>query len=400
MNLLSAAERLAAIDRSAVSFHPERCLHDSDRFAECAACVDICPSGAIQPGSPPQLDGEKCQTCLACLVVCPSGAYSADDSVSALLSCAARLETKKIEIVCQQVKHPEIGPAEDTHVLLVRGCLAGLGPGALLAIAALGFEQIIVHTADCAGCSWGQALQPMIAGQVKHAALLLSQLKRDQQILLSQEVTAGSLVERPIWDVHNPPLSRRDLFLMATRQGQVALARAINPETTTGRSAGRDRQRINAALAKMASTDIDQARLPQELGYASLSVNERCTACGTCARACPTRALQFENTDNKAYRLLFSPSSCIACQVCAHVCAEEALQIDLTPALNLITLEKPLVLTEGEFTRCSQCKALIASRLNRSLCPLCAYRAEHPFGSTLPPALLHRMAGKNKQVSQ
>jgi ferredoxin len=400
MNFLSAAERLAAIDRSAVSYHPERCLHEIDRFAECTACVDSCPSGAIQAGKPPVLNAERCVGCLACLVACPTGAYSADDSVSALLSCAARLETKNIEILCANVPAPESGPGESYHALLVRGCLASLGKGALLAIAALGFDQIVLRTTACAGCPWGQVLHPMILRQARQASFLLSLVNSDRKVLVLEQVEAGNLVQRPVWDVHNPPLTRRDLFLMASRQGQIALARAMNPEKIPGRSPGRERQRLNAALAHMSPADLNWVELPQEFGFAVLRVDDRCTACGACARVCPTRALRFENLEDKSYRLWFTPSACIACGACLHVCVEEALQIDDTPPVDSIFLENPLVLDEGEFTRCSRCRALIPRRLGRNLCPLCAYRVEHPFGSNLPPALQRKMAARNRQVSQ
>jgi ferredoxin len=400
MNLLSAAERLAAIDRSAIAYHPERCLYEVDRFANCSACSNSCPSGAIQPGKPLTVDAERCEACLACLVACPTGAFTSDDSVVALLSCAARLETQKIEVICKRVKQPEIGADESIHALVVRGCLAGLGSGALLALAALGFEQILVHTNVCTDCPWGQALQPIIASQVEHSVLLLSLLRSDRQIMESVEIEAGSLVQRPVWDVHNPPLSRRDLFLMATRQGQVALARAMNPQTTPGRSPGRERQRVMTALAHFGSAAAKHQTLPQELSFASVIVDDRCTACAACARICPTGALRFENLENKAYRLLFSASQCIACAACIHVCAEEAIQFDDAPPFSALFESNPLVLDEGELTRCKHCKALIASRLERSLCPICAFRAEHPFGSSLPPILQQRIAEKSRQVSQ
>ena len=154
MSLFAAAEWFAALDRSSVTLNTERCLHSQDRFSGCQACYDICPVSAITPGKPPALDSEKCQSCLACLTVCPVGAYAADEAVVSLLNAVTHLEAGALELLCERNPQAGLGFSEASTGIRVRGCLAGLGCGAYLALAAFGLERILVRTDACSACEW------------------------------------------------------------------------------------------------------------------------------------------------------------------------------------------------------------------------------------------------------
>lgn len=128
------------------------------------------------------------------------------------------------------------------------------------------------------------------------------------------------LQERPVWNADNPPVSRRALFRMASQQGRLALARGLSKDSGDGDSPlSRERLRVLAALERLATEETAAAgpRL-DGMGFASVSVSESCTACGTCARACPTDALQFQKKGMR-YRLTFSPQACVGCEICADV---------------------------------------------------------------------------------
>jgi ferredoxin len=387
VNLFTAAERLAAIDRSEITLDAGRCLHSRDKFAACEACLNVCPADAIQADKPPRLDSTACASCLTCLPLCPSGAFSADDSVADLLNCAARIESRAVELVCQAHPRAETGLSAGATGIRLRGCLAGLGSGTYLALAALGVEQVTLRLDACGECPWA-SLRGQAEKQFNEAKQLLSAWGRAETLCLTDALTEP--VERLLWDVKNPPLSRRDMFLLVSRQGQIALARAIeNQPPKAGKSIGRNRTRMIHAAAQLGDLQDGSVSLAG-MDFAMLTINESCSACGACARICPTDALTFES-DEEAHRyaLRLSPKECINCEACIHVCMEKAVSVDSAPMAEQVWGPKEAVLLQsGELSRCEHCSAPFAARQGIRLCPTCEYRRKNPFGSRLPAGMV------------
>ncbi len=386
MSLLNAAERFASIDRSQITLDPKRCLHVQDQYSDCAACFDICPVQAIAIGKPPTLDSEKCESCLACLPTCPVGAFHADDEVKDLLTCVAHIEDQPVELLCEFHSHPESGVDSESIGIQIQGCLAGLGGGALLALSALGVKRLTLRTDSCSTCEW-HSLHPEIHLQARRATHFLSAWGSNITIPCVDEIESS--VERPLWSAKNPPLSRRDLFRMMAKQGQVSLARAMeNGVTASKRQPGRDRLRVLSAVSHLpepsSTTNLN------EFGFATLTISESCTACGACGRACPTEALHFErNNEAMTYSLTFSAQNCIGCNLCDHVCLPDAITLNHEPAFEQVfSVKEAQVVESGSLVRCERCKSLMAARDDVKLCPLCEYRRTHPFGSMMPKKIL------------
>lgn len=384
MSMFSAVERFANIDRSSVTLDAGRCLHTHDRQAVCESCYAICPAEAITAGKPPALDNEQCVTCLACLTVCPTGAFSADDSVQALFNAVTHVETGSVELLCEKNPHPDHGLHAENTGIRVRGCLAGLGTGALVALIALGQERVMLRTESCSGCEWAM-LDLLVDAQVAAARHILQVWGKAEAI--SNISSLEEKIERPFWDAQNPPLSRRDLFRMLSKQGQIAMARAMEDGvTTSSRKPGRDRLRLLAAVSHLPEPSPD-INLPLDgFGFAAIAVSEMCTACGACARICPTDALQFhKNEEETAYTLSFDGRACVGCDICARVCMPLSIQVHHSPTFKEVFGAQKITLREGELSKCQQCGALMAKHPESKLCSLCQYRRKYKFGSVLPP---------------
>lgn len=382
MSLLDAAERFASIDRSQIVLNSNRCLHTQDQYSECAACFHICPVQAIQTGKPPSLNSGQCESCFACLPACPVGAFQADDEVADLLQCAAHIETEPVELLCGSHPRAESGTRPDAIGIRIDGCLAGLGMGTYLTLVALGVTRILVRTDACRTCKW-QSLTSEIHRQAERADRFLAAWEKGNTILCIDQVE--SPVERALWTAKNPPLSRRDLFRLIARQGQVAMARAMgHGESGTGRQPGRDRLRVLTAVSHIdgPSGGVELSGL----GFATLAISTSCTACGACAKACPTEALCFEKDEEAmTFSLSFSAKNCIACGLCEHVCLPDAISLHRAPAFeDVFGSDRPATVASGRLVRCARCRAFMAERTDGNLCPLCEYRRTHPFGSRLP----------------
>lgn len=390
MTILDAAERFASLDRSQVLLNAARCLHSQDQFSECTACFELCPVQAITEGKPPALSAEICQSCLACIPACPLGAYQADDDVSSLLNCAAHVEGKSVELLCGLHPHPETGVEEAATGIQLRGCLAALGSAAYLSLSALGMERISLRVDACFECKWA-SLRGQIDRQAAEAAIFLDAWDRAGAMVTVEQVDTP--VKRPFWNAKNPPLSRRDLFRMLGRQGQMAMARAMeNEQAAHEKQPGRQRRRLLGAMGHLPPrTRQPESRLE---GFALLKVTEACNACGTCEKGCPTHALEFLKDEKEmTFRLSFSPQACIGCELCAHVCGPAAITVDPAPSFGeVFGPEEPVLLQSGKLARCSHCRSWMAERPGKKLCDLCEFRRAHPFGSTMPPGLQARKA--------
>jgi len=387
VNLFDVADRFASLDRSDVMLDSKRCLHSLFRFSDCKACLEICPVDAILPGKVPGLDSTKCETCLACLPVCPVGAFAADDAVASLLNAVTHLQGGELELLCEKNQQAELGFTETSTGIRVRGCLAGLGTGAFLALAAIGLERIIVRMDACSACKW-ESLSSQVQAQVTQANQLLVGWGKTEIITCVSGL--DSPVDRPLWKSTNPPISRRDLFLFAARQGQIAIARSIeNGQPQSSHRPGRDHLRMAGAITHFPVPVSPESINLSGMGFASVSTSEACVACGTCARACPTNALQFKKNENEtSFTLSLSVRNCIGCGMCIHVCTSKTLSMDRSPAFARVFSEQTVILMEGELIKCEQCGVLIAARPDVHLCQFCDYRRSHPFGSMQVPGTI------------
>lgn len=393
MNILSAAERLAAIDRAALRLDADRCLRarypsrSAGDVGSCARCVDLCPTGALAlgeaPASAPTFAMDQCAACLACLPACPAGALAAEDAVPAVLECAARTEAAEasaVELLCARHPTPDQGLSSDALGLRLRGCLAGLGVGAYVALAALGARRLVARTEACAQCEWRQLL-PAINQQLEQARQLLAGRGFDGTVV-SGGGSAATGVPRPLWEADNPPLSRRDLFRRLSRQSQVAAARAWaagEAHIPGERGPGRDRRRIIRAIAAL-PVPTPPAEQPGDLlldgDFAQLAISDACTACGVCARACPTGALRFEHSPvdgEERFALRLAPAECFGCGACVAVCAPAAIGLARPAAFaQVFCAPEPVTLASGRLARCQRCRALMAARPDQQLCDICA----------------------------
>jgi ferredoxin len=385
VSLFDAAERFASIDRSQVVLDTKTCLHSQDQYSECEACFSICPVDAITVGKPPALDAELCQSCLACIPACPVGAYHADDDVADLLNCATHVEDQPVELLCGLHPHAEMGIDAEFIGIQIRGCLAGLGTGAYLALSTLGLKCILPRTDACRGCKW-YSLNSEISCQVERGNQFLSAWDKEDTITCVNDVEMP--VERVLWSAKNPPLSRRDLFRMMARQGQVAMARAMeNATAASQRQPGRDRMRLLSVFGHLPK--LQDAGFQPDLtgfGFTTLTISDSCTACGACSRACPTQALKFEKNENEmTFSISFSAQNCIGCDLCDHVCLPDAISLKHAPTFEeVFGVSNAQVVESGSLVRCERCRTLVAKRDGVKLCPLCEYRRTNPFGSMMP----------------
>lgn len=383
MNLIGMAARLAQPDAVGPVIHPSACTHARHLNSTCDACARACPFDALILNSGITLDATRCTACGVCLHVCPVDAISGEDHVSDLLSCASRLpDGHAVDIACGH--HPDAAqtaPATNA-VLHMPGCLGSLGPSAYLGVLALGIEGVTVRLDACAACPLG-AVRPAIEQAVNSARSMLDPDATHR--LTTLDILPPATSTRPFYSVKNPPVSRRALFRLFAAETPRLAARALLPieeQAPTERRPPRERRRLLNALRRL---PLQTHEAPCGAGFIGLAASDACTACGVCARACPTGALRFQTAEGGTFSLNYGASICTDCGICLDVCEPAALRRNPPPTLLDIASDAVVTLRAGSLRRCGKCGVNFAATTDSPLCPVCEFRRQNPFGSRLPP---------------
>jgi ferredoxin len=395
----------------------------------------LCLTSAIQLDDPISLEAEKCIACGACINICPTGAITGDDGATKLSAFISRLpKGQAIDLVCRTHPAAETSFAKTDVVIRIDHCLAALGPSVYASVLLAGCSRVTLRLDACLKCS----LNPLTA-HIKQTVFTVQQIigahNRDQitfiestnavkevepsataqvvkvkqppvsrrdflRSLLPRESQADAAVKKPFSENTPPPhaaipvkrvsFSRRELIASLTtqRSRRSAPSSVVEyKEQTSSKHPSLERQRLIGVL--QGSPQLWDHPVPVQIGAARISADERCTACGVCARVCPTSALEFTLDARDVFQLRFSAGRCTDCGICIQLCEPDALQ--RAPLHTLRDLIEPEMVTLITLTlrACSKCGVKFAGSDSVALCPICEFRRKNPFGS--------RMPGKNQK---
>jgi NAD-dependent dihydropyrimidine dehydrogenase PreA subunit len=355
----------------------DRCLNARFRQINCRVCVEACPAEAIRLGAEPvTIDFEKCVRCGACIWQCPTEVFAQPQALkSKLRETVQAVGVTPIELRCPQQQGDKTIVLDATIIQHPR-CLAELSPAQLIELAA--DRHAWLNDQVCAACPIGAA-HTAIMRAVNEANRWRAAFDQPRQIHPLTIDADRNAQPRParVFDSANPPSDRRAFFKMFTRSLIQASASAAQPSTADPvksvdqrlpRHVPAERVGLLSAIGKLGQPQNVPLDLPR------VRVKELdCTACGLCAKLCPTGALRFQS-DEAYFVLDFIPAACVDCGICEKACPTQA--VSLTHDLPLpefidieaqalvagslvpcVACQKPTAAQDGVVAKCEVCRA-------------------------------------------
>ncbi len=428
-NLAKLEKVLAPYGVGNITVNPSRCLNNRFKQVQCNICVSQCPMWAISFNWEDrdhlvELDPLLCANCGYCLHACPTGVFDhpqRSQSIIDLVKELAGANQQAVEIVCG--RNPQIGETDApvAGILPLESCLASLSLSQLVDLTRRQDADIWLDDRFCSRCALGigqaqqqedgstafvSGLHPHIKSLAAQANALLAAYDVAGRVRVHSEATqlAETMQEKPIITLAAADVSRRDFFSslgsVITQATATAVAEQIsehsakqhNPvEARLAQALPPERVRLQSVLTKLPPPTVDfitQAGLP----FADVVVSDSCTACGNCARFCPTGALRFatgqaDGEDGQPdvptlFALGFIAADCVDCNICVLACSDKALTLKHEIPGAEIQHRQTRILIQGELVPCEKCGTLTRKMENGpSLCFICREK-EQRWGGT------------------
>jgi ferredoxin len=346
--VLKAGDFVGTFDKPRyIKFTEHLCAHSRSKKTGCTRCLDLCPTGAIEPnGDHVRIDENICAGCGACASVCPTGAAAyalppADTlmrKLRTLLTTYREAGGKNAVLLLHDAAHGE--PMIDALARHGDGLPANVLPLAVNEVTQVGLET--VAAAFAYGAS---AVRFLLRAKPQHdPEALLRTLRFAEPILAGLGFGAG----------------RAATIETDDPDALGAVLRAIDGGTATKTPAsfqpvGAKRDIMKLALRELqraAPVPVDVIALPAGAPFGTVEVNaEGCTLCLSCVAACPTGAMI---DDPERPMLRFQEDACVQCGLCKATCPEKV--ISLVPQIDFTAVTAPArVIKEEEPFHCISC---------------------------------------------
>lgn len=393
MNFLAAVEKISDLIEMPNYFHKEKCIQWLSKRRDCSICVDHCPANATSINATLEIDHDKCVHCGLCLRLCPVGALVGDDGFSNIIRCFQFMEsTDCVEFVCNQNPNAELGSDGNLPVLQVDRCLAAYGPSVYLFLHAIGVHRIILRLDACDNCKIGSVRKDILQAKEDAENIFLALESKQLNIEVIERISP-TFHQRPVIQINNPPINRRGFLSLFSKQSINFLSKLLelSPESKKGGKYPSDERFRLTKLIKIMikdATEGQQLEITKSLKIGSISISDRCSACGVCSDVCPTGALSYHVDDKGKFQIKFLPLNCVNCGICVDCCEMGAIKVIDSHTSNqsqsVLDIQNQALLRSGELRRCKRCHVQYSSANTSDLCPICEQRCAHPFGFVLP----------------
>lgn len=347
-------------------FRRQNCTRFRYRYSACRACADACPHNAIALSDEGITISEaECRNCALCTAACPTEALAAGNLPRLdILKRVLDARPKQITIACA----PSQARGEETVP-----CLGALGAAMLATLAANGVTVVLAGAHHCERCLHGEVAAGLIASQLDGVAIMRETTGSEAWA----PVTMAGLDAAGDADKGHDP-SRRHLFrrfLGRPAEAVAAAAHAVEPQPVPLKAVrfaapfSTVSRELLQRLFDRAPADAPPLPRHDALFAARVEIAPGCTACEVCARACPTGALQIEES-GVGWALSFRFSRCVACGLCLEACQPRVLSY-ADAVTSLPAARETVTLHALHKQRCSRCDRFFISATPAEVCPIC-----------------------------
>lgn len=363
-NLVEIVELAEALETKAVYLATDRCTVVRNRNSKCSKCSDACLADAVHAEKNKlELDFDACIRCGACTTVCPTEALIPLDPMDVDLADQIAHALDKTHdtaiFACARIASKHVGdPTKFAEV----PCLGRMEESLLVKLAALGIDDIVLVDGVCKTCKY-RATSAITDKTVDDANQLIEAVGGTAHVRRSSEFPEVALLQDARQLVGE---ARRGWFLKTRDRAKDATVKTvevvalksnnqvvaslrerfkISEDGTLPQFNPERRTEILDAMYEMGEPVVPEidTRL---FGYVTINT-DLCNACNMCTVFCTTGALSKSKekpADGDGSYLEFQAADCVQCNLCQDACLKKCLTVEtVVPTDELFDFEPRLI---------------------------------------------------------